>query len=86
MAWLSCCIRQLNLYHLSLLVESHALKRGAASSLGALQLASYKINLNVGWNLTSNSLLNYRWAITIEPIDRVIYADVLHWAWPSWVG
>ena len=63
---------------MSLLVESHVLKYGAAASLDALHLAPHKINLYVGWSPASYNLLHYKQAIMIERIDRAFYADVLH--------
>ena len=58
----------------------------AASSLDALQLAPHMIKFHVGCSPASNSLLHYKRAAMIEPIDKAFYADVLHQAWHSWVG
>ena len=70
-AWLTGCVRRVNqLYGLHLPLESHALKRGAASCLDALQLAPHKINMHVGWSPGSNSLLRYKRAVSVEAIDR----------------
>ena len=70
-AWLTACVRRVNqMFELHLPLESHALKRGAASCLDALQLAPHKINMHVGWSPGSNSLLRYKRAVTVEAIDR----------------
>ena len=51
-AWSTDCVHRVNqLYGLYLLLESHTLKRGAASCLDALQLTLNKINMHVGWAL-----------------------------------
>ena len=48
-AWLTSYVHRTNqLFGLHLPVESHALKRGVASCLDALQLVPHKINVHVG--------------------------------------
>ena len=70
-AWLIACVCWVNqMFGLHLPLESHALKCCAVSCLDALQLAPHKLNMHVGWSLGSNSLLCYKWAVTVETIDR----------------
>ena len=45
--------------------------------LDALQLATHKLNLHVGWAPGSEQLHRYKRAVVVEEWDRQFFADVL---------